>query len=713
MQSMDIFKKLNANQVSAVMNESRACLVNAQVGSGKTTVLLAKVCFLYQFKNVSLSDMVVLTFTNKAANEIKDRLKAIDSSIKDEDLEYFGTFHSVALKLLKTFAPLDTIGYTPNFAVMDAEEKTDLAREIIRSYQLNIKYENKLEKRLELAARGTYNFSSMKYPDDMQTLLNYYVQEKKTQDKMDFDDLIKNIVKLLPKIEYRPKWIIIDEFQDTDERQMAFIRGLASTETRLFAVGDPNQIIYSWRGSNQRIFDLFAREYGATQLSLPENYRSSTTILEVAKCFLKSGSDLSGIREPGNKINVKCHYNPFNEAQYLANAIKGKVSGGLNYNDIAIFYRTQRQSQVLEDVFSREGLPFEVSLKKKVSDIPILKWIILLLRASVNHSDRESAIAVISDRRYGERLGKYAARRIVNESMDKANASIVQYGSLYDLDGDNEMSNLLPKIIGFEKWCQWGRNVTDLYSYYSLDTYIHPTSASFSDDKNIIMTFLGKIDEYITAKSVDTYTGVKEFINSSALYGIDILSDDVKSDTNTVKLMTLHSAKGLEFRQVYIIGVNYGLIPLRFDSYDEEQEEKRLFFVGITRAKDYLELSYYSNPDNALVTPGQSRYISMIPRNLIEPDDLLQQETDIQKIRREVWNSMQNHSLFAVEEKTPEDTPVTQRMVRHNKYGVGNIVAEDDSTVTVSFKEYGEKEFIKAFSELEYIDKVQAEEENS
>ena len=704
MQSMDLFKKLNANQVSAVMNESHACLVNAQVGSGKTTVLLAKVCFLYQFKNVSLSDMVVLTFTNKAANEIKDRLKAIDSGIKDEDLEYFGTFHSVALKLLKTFATLDTIGYTTNFAVMDAEEKTDLAREIIRSYQLDIKYENKLEKRLELAVRGIYNFGNMRYTDDMQILLGYYEQEKKTQDKMDFDDLIKNIVKLLPKIEYRPKWIIIDEFQDTDERQMAFIRGLTSAKTRLFAVGDPNQIIYSWRGSNQRIFDLFAREYGAIQLSLPENYRSSTTILEVAKCFLKSGSDLSGIREPGSKINVKCHYNSFNEAQYLANAIRSKVANGLNYNDIAIFYRTQRQSQVLEDVFSREGLPFEVSLKKKVSDIPILKWIILLLRASVNRSDRESAIAVISDTRYGEHLGKWTARRIVNESMEKANASIVQCGSLYALDGGTEMSDLLPKIVGFEKWCQGGRNVADIYSYYSLDTYIHPTSASFLDDKNSIMAFLRKIDEYITSKSVDTYTGIKEFINSSALYGIDILSDDEKSGTNTIKLMTLHSAKGLEFRQVYIIGVNYGLIPLRVNSYDEEQEEKRLFFVGITRAKDYLELSYYSNPDGAQVIPGQSRYISMIPSNLIESDDLLRQEVDIQKLRHEVWNSRQSQSSFTANKPPSEEISPMRRKVRHIKYGIGAVVSEDDSIITVLFKEYGKKEFIKVFSELEDID---------
>ena len=145
---MDVFENLNINQMAAVMNESRACLVNAQVGSGKTTVLIAKVCFLHQFRSVPLTDMVVLTFTNKAANEIKDRLKAVYGEVTD-DLAYFGTFHSVALKMLKTLAPLEKIGYSSDFAVMDADEKVDLANAIINSNQLTIKYASKIEKRLE------------------------------------------------------------------------------------------------------------------------------------------------------------------------------------------------------------------------------------------------------------------------------------------------------------------------------------------------------------------------------------------------------------------------------------------------------------------------------------------------------------------------------------------------------------------------------------
>ena len=175
---MEMLEKLNIHQMAAVTDESRACLVNAQVGSGKTTVLIAKVCFLHQLKGIPLSDMVVLTFTNKAANEIKDRLTAVDSNVTEDDLAYFGTFHSVALKMLKSLAPLDKIGYTSDFAVMDADERVDLANAIINSNQLTIKYPNKIERRLEEAAKGTFTYGNMKYPDDMNTLWRLYTQEK-------------------------------------------------------------------------------------------------------------------------------------------------------------------------------------------------------------------------------------------------------------------------------------------------------------------------------------------------------------------------------------------------------------------------------------------------------------------------------------------------------------------------------------------------------
>ena len=709
---MEMLEKLNIHQMAAVMDESRACLVNAQVGSGKTTVLIAKVCFLHQLKGIPLSDMVVLTFTNKAANEIKDRLTAVDSNVTEDDLAYFGTFHSVALKMLKSLAPLEKIGYTSDFAVMDADERIDLANAIINSNQLTIKYPNKIERRLEEAAKGTFTYGNMKYPDDMNTLWRLYTQEKQMQGKMDFDDLILNITKLLPDISYRPKWIIIDEFQDTDDRQMAFIRALASPETKLFVVGDPNQIIYSWRGSNHRIFERFASEYHATELSLPENYRSCATILEVAKCFLKTGNDLCGIREPGNKIRVIKHYNSFNEAQYIAASIQMNVEAGLKYSDIAVFYRLQRQSQALEDALFKAGIPFEVSLKKKIKDIPVLKWVILLLRASVNPQDIESVIAVLSDNHYGEHLSRNSARKVVCSSRNAADASTISpsvslFGSSDDSTTDGCESVLLSKIDGFVDWCKGKKSVETVYEYYSFDNYIKPTSSTFRENKSSIETLLKKIDEYITAKQLDLYAGVKDFVNSSALYGIDVLSEDVKTDTDTVKLMTLHSAKGLEFRQVYIIGVNDGLIPLFAKNEDDEQEERRLFFVGITRAKDSLELSYYTSPDESRVCSGPSRYISLIPRRLIDMDGFIQQSVDLQKYRHEI---IQNKAMPEAstpetpkEEKEEEESLPAARMVRHPKYGVGTVVSEDDSMITVSFDGYGEKEFIKAFSELENV----------
>lgn len=706
---MDVTAYLNTNQIEAIMDDSRACLVNAQVGSGKITVLIAKVCFLHQVKDIPLADMVVLTFTNKAANEIKDRLKNADASIAESDLAYFGTFHSVALKMLKTLAPLDTIGYSEDFAVMDADEKTDLASALINSNHLNIKYLNKLDRRLEAAGKGSFLYGVMKYPDDMNRLWNLYTQEKRTQGKMDFDDLILNITKLLPQIKYRPKWIIIDEFQDTDDRQMAFIRALVAPETKLFAVGDPNQSIYSWRGSSQQIFDRFASEYNARQLSLPENYRSCTTILEVAKCFLKTGNELYGIRESGNKIKVSNHYNAFNEAQYIAESIQSKVAEGLRYGDIAVFYRLQRQSRSLEDAFYRSGIPYEVSLKKTLKDIPVLKWVVLLLRASVNPRDLESAIAVLSDERYGERFSKSAARKLVGMARNAANTSEIAAG-INLFCGDNSAtiveSALLSKIDGFEGWCKGHSDIEDIYDYYSLDLHINPTSASFSEDKKSISALLKKLDEYIKTKNVDLFTGTKDFIMSSALYGIDVLTENMSANTDTVKLMTLHSAKGLEFKQVYIIGVNNGLIPLFTSGDNDEQEERRLFFVGVTRAKDFLELSYYTSPDESRVLPGPSRYLSLIPDRLIDTEGFVQQTADLQHIRHEITESKNAYRTIIADEAEKAVQSASVRTVCHPKYGTGTVVKEDEDMITVAFDGYGEKEFIKAFSELKNVQEL-------
>jgi superfamily I DNA/RNA helicase len=349
---------------------------------------------------------------------------------------------------------------------------------------------------------------------------------------MSFSDLLQTANTLLKASKPKFKWIIIDETQDSDKLQLDFIHNLKSTNTKLFAVGDPNQVIYSWRGGSVYALYTLKHKYNAKELSLPINYRSSSFILEAARCFLQDGSNLTGIREQGNKIVVKNHYNPFNEACYLADKIQELHSSGVPYKEMAIFYRLQNQSQVFEDVFTKNEIPYEV---------PMLK-----------------------------------------------------------------------------------------------------------------------------------------------------LNKEMNSDIDSIKLMTLHASKGLEFSYVFITGVNYGLIPLHARDMEEE-EERRLFFVGITRAKDYLELSYYTNPDNQRVKSGESKYIQMLPQRLIKKEDEKSATVNLQQLKKQIKLQLQ------------EAKEIPQKQVMHRKYGIGKVLKEDEMIIEVEFENYGVKEFMTTFSELEFL----------
>jgi DNA helicase-2/ATP-dependent DNA helicase PcrA len=280
MQYEEILEKLNEYQREAVLDESEACIVNANVGSGKTTVLISKIIYLHYAKGVSYKDMIVLTFTNKAANEIKERLTDLDSSIAFEELEGFGTFHSVALNLLKNKLPIEKLGYTKDFIVIEPEEEIDMAMKLIQEEKLVVKYKNRLKKRLEEAMWVTAEEDKVsKYNDDIFKLAQLLKEEKAKQNKMTFSDLLENANVLLEDFKLEPKWIIIDEVQDSDKLQLDFIDKLKGLSTRLFAVGDPNQVIYSWRGSSLLAVYTLKHRYNARELSLPINYRSSSSIL--------------------------------------------------------------------------------------------------------------------------------------------------------------------------------------------------------------------------------------------------------------------------------------------------------------------------------------------------------------------------------------------------------------------------------------------------
>lgn len=676
-------ERLNQYQKEAVLDESYACIVNANVGSGKTTVLISKIIYLYYEKKVSFKDMIVLTFTNKAANEIKERLISSDVSVQLEELETFGTFHGVALHLLRSILPVEKLGYTKDFLVIEPEEELDIAMQIIQVEKLHIKYKNRLKKRLEQAMSIQSEEQKIsRYNDDIFQLVQMLKEEKIRQNKMSFSDLLQNANALLDDYKAEPKWIIIDEVQDSDKLQLDFIDKLKGSNTRLFAVGDPNQVIYSWRGSALNVLDTLKQKYNAKELSLPINYRSSSSILEAAKCFLQDGSSLTGIREPGSKIVVKRQYNPFNEACYLSDKIREIHSLGVPYKEIAVFYRLQSQSQVFEDVFSKNEIPFEVSLKKTIRDIPVLNWMVKLLRFSVNLNDLSSGIYVLSNKDYGERVTEKEAGKIVKEQQA-------------------DKSELFTKMKEFAGKCSEITKSEELYNYFGFNEYIRPTSSTYKEDKDSICTLLDIILEYVKEKQKAFLNGLTDFINSSALYGVNILQRDIDSDTDSVKLMTLHASKGLEFSYVFITGVNYGLIPLQTRNMEDEEEEGRLFFVGITRAKDYLELSYYTNPDIYRAMPGESRYIYMIPEQLIQNDTVRSAALNLQELKKQIQEAKTEEKK--VESSAGSVNQISSKLVKHNKYGIGKVLREDEMMIEVKFESYGVKEFIKAFSELEFL----------
>lgn len=712
-------QRLNEYQKAAVFDESNACLVNANVGSGKTTVLITKVMYLHYEKQIPYEQMVVLTFTNKAADEIKERLYALEPEITEEQLWGFGTFHSVCLTMLKKMLPVENLGYTKEFMVMDPDEELGMAEQLILTYQLKIKYKNRLKKRLEQ--------KNSKYQDDIEKLKALLKEEKRRQDKMTFDELLENTCKLVKMSEQKMNdisWIIVDEVQDSDEKQLELIDCLKKPQTCFFAVGDPNQVIYSWRGSAFHIFYQLKTKYQATELTLPVNYRSNSEILAVARCFMQQGGTLQGSRESGDKIQIRNMYDPFQEADYLAGRIRELHASGLPYREIAIFYRLQNQSEIFEHVFEKEGIPFEVSLKKTVKDIPVLDWLIRVLRFSVNPKDKSSGIAVLADKKYGDGMSVKEAEKTIDSLCATRKIQIETPQS----EKQKINSDIRKQMRGFSQAYFNARSTTaeDLWNYFSLEDHLHPTTASYVEDRTCVMDFLERMTTYQKEQQKNVVEGFSEFLNMASLYGTNILKKEIHNENDTVKLMTLHASKGLEFSHVFITGVNYGLIPLQTKSFEEEEEEQRLFFVGITRAKEHLELSYYTSPGQYRAAPGPSRYLRMIPGNLIEGQEKDRESpaTHLQDLKRQILAARTNQSEHIElqeagkisECKYPsantgtknlslEDDMVTtqKRRVRHPKYGTGSVVREDDMMITVDFDDYGEKELMKMFGGLEEL----------
>ena len=707
------WKQLNEFQWAAVTDDSPACVVKANVGSGKTTVLINKILYLHTKGQVPLRDMTVLTFTNKAAGEIRQRLLQAEPDLNGDELTGFGTFHSVAMNLLKARLPVESAGWTKDFMVMMPDEEVELALRIAKRDKLKIKYKNRLKKRLEMEYEAYIQGQAQsRYKDDeLFALFAALKAEKQRQDKMTFSDLIEVSTALLTEYEPKPAWIIVDEVQDSDLRQIEFITALMDAGTKLFAVGDPNQVIYSWRGSMETMFYYLKRKFQAKELTLPINYRSSQTILEAAGRFLQFGNGVAGIRDGGQPIRVRNHYDPFQEAQYLAQRVKELHQSGMDYGNIAIFYRLQNQSEIIEKVFDNEGVPYAVTMKKTIQDIPVLDWFVKVLRYSCNPKDTYAADVVLNHPRYGLLQGGGKSQCADNPQRD---ADSQRDGGL----------QLQDRMLGFNRVFDTASIPTpeDIYAYFALDDHLKPNSATYGEDRAMVLDFCGRLTEYarenpgngnFPTRSFSAQTA--QFLSASALYGIEILTSDENPGKDKVRLMTLHASKGLEFPCVFIIGVNQGLIPLTGKSFEAEEEERRLFFVGMTRAKELLELSYYTNPEQPRTAGGPGRYLNMLPRHLLDWDadeggSLQERQANLQQLRHAVREEQRQVKAqpqsadFCQDASQPPTEQLPPRRAQHPKYGIGILLSENEITLEVDFPGYGKKEFLKAFSEVELLD---------
>ena len=678
------WEKLNEYQKEAVLDDSPACVVNANVGSGKTTVLIAKVLYLYLEKKVPLEDMLVLTFTNKAAQEILSRLLLREPELSPEQRAGFGTFHSVALRLLKEKLSVEKAGWDRDFSVMEPEEETELAQRIIKEEKLNIKYKNRLKKRLEQEYKAYLEGREVsRYGDDLFRLYPLLKQEKQRENKMSFSDLLLVSTELIKEEGFHPAWVIADEIQDSDNLQLEFLEALVGEETRLFAVGDPNQVIYSWRGSSDSSFFVLKRRFSAKEFSLPVNYRSNARILEAANHFRQFGTRIQGCREEGKLIKVKRQYDPFTEAEYLAEQIESLHKAGESYEDTAILYRLQRQGEVLEKVFEKRGIPYQVSVKQTVKDIPALDWVVKILRFSVNPRDRQTGEDVLLNPGFGEKLTKKKVRDLLEEGKGK--------------------SFLYAQMKGFQDWSLGHTKIPkwrEIFDYFGLGEAFGPTSAGYKEKEEQAGKLLEWLRVYCEKKELPLWEGTRAFLNDGALYGMDLgeIMGEREESLKGVRLMTLHASKGLEFHRVYLIGMNQGLIPLRCKTMEQEEEERRLFFVGMTRAKEELELSYYVNPREPGVFGEGSRYLLGIPPELLDWEEDVRKgrgEENLRKLGREVREELRK-------KKEAEKVAPGPR-VCHRKYGEGILLSQNELTVEVEFPGYGRKQFLKALGEIEFL----------
>ena len=770
---MNLLEGLNDKQYEAVTNVDGPCLVIAGAGSGKTKVLTHKIAYLISEKDVKPWNILAITFTNKAANEMKTRVEALVGDIAKD--MWIGTFHSICVRILRK--QIDRIGFNTDFIIFDTSDQKTLMKQIIKSQNLDDKIYSDRSVLYEISNAKNEMLDSDAYTarvkgdfrkEKIAELYEIYQKKLKENNAIDFDDIINFTIKILMDnpdlLEYysnKFKYVLVDEYQDTNKAQFTLVTLLASKYGNITVVGDNDQGIYSFRGADITNILNFEKDFPGTKIiKLEQNYRCTQNILNAANEVIKNNETkyekkLWTSNEKGNLPKVFRGDNEYDEANYIVRQINTlKMEEYYKYSDFAILYRMNSQSRSIEDILRREDIPYKIVGGLKFYERKEIKDIIAYLRLIQNTSDNLSLTRIINEPKRG--VGK--------TSLDNIDAISASNGiSMYEVIKNADSYGLNRVFANTREFINTIEELKSKKDEIKISELIKATLNQTGYTKALELentveaeTRLQNLDEFLTV-AIEFEEESADNSLSEFLEGITLSSDldGMEETEDSVTLMTLHSAKGLEFPVVFLVGMQEGIFPgyKSIGEPKELEEERRLCYVGITRAKEnlFMTCSRQRTIFGSTSCNPVSRFLKEIPANMLEGYEYIEEQRNNRYPENEYewsygesrrgYDNYRNNSVSTYKDiamaKSRENSSSTFQFrsadsflkslnnkkavkninldeykagvkVYHKKFGEGTInsveAEGDDLKVDIDFKKVGHKRLMAKFAGLEIIE---------
>ena len=764
----DILKGLNDKQYEAVVNTEGPCLVIAGAGSGKTKVLTHKIAYLIGEKQVKPWNILAITFTNKAANEMKERIGNLVGDVAADI--WMGTFHSICVRILRRF--IDRIGFDSSFIIFDTSDQRTLVKACIKSIGLDDKMftdrsvlseisnaKNEMLEPDQYTVRANGDFRKEK----IALVYEMYQKRLKENNAIDFDDIINYTIKILMEnpdiLEYysdKFHYVLVDEYQDTNKAQFMLVSILASKYGNITVVGDNDQGIYSFRGADITNILNFEKDFpGSKIVKLEQNYRCTGNILKAANAVIKNNENKydKKLWTENEEGKLPCIYkaeDEYDEASYIVKQINMlKMEEYLKLSDFVILYRMNSQSRAIEDIFRRENIPYKIIGGLKFYERKEIKDIIAYLRLIFNTSDNLSLKRIINEPKRG--IGKTSLDNIqdISDKTGKSMYEIIKYAEQYELNRVKANSIQFVEVIE-----ELRKQVNQIPISELIKLTLNKTGyVKALENENTIEaeSRIQNLEEFLTV-AIEFEEQMAENTLAEFLESISLTSDidNMEESEDTVTLMTLHSAKGLEFPVVFLVGMEEGIFPgyKSIGEIKELEEERRLFYVGITRAMQYLYLTcakrrtiFGSTSYNQM-----SRFLKEIPKDLLDGyEEIDNEDNNSFKDSNYGWEYGTNYAgkvktyKFDNVEKIPEvkekvgafqfrtaesflnslnkkasdrQVDITKykegQRIYHKKFGEGTInkieQEGEDYKLDIQFDKVGHKRLMAKFAELEIIE---------